>query len=515
MPIYKYGQNAGVIYSNGKFIKEAYSHGKLVFSIKTGGWVMGEDLTMTISAANNNSVAGTMVFNRFDYYEGANITQTYYQLSTKSLSRQNEGVVTLNIGVGSTITFVNANQENVEYTAEADGTITLSALELYYLYKIKSPTILNLGTAMSVTSNYLDFVQDMGITKLGTSIHVPTGWAIANNRTSRMAVTTAFSVDYASLAIPGDGYWPVYAVANAGTEVTVSTITCATNAHEVYDSKNIRHLGWVTVSGGAIASVTPFYTATGANQSNAVSGAAVSISPGYVTDTDGMRVYIPDTIRYDFTDMVTAAKDTTTTVAEVLGTKQTIYNNEKTATSSVSALTNVNMWASGSKYFNYITTTTKRNKVTIRLSNTKNKVAEYRVQYSKYNGTQYATNNPYTETFDMNNVSGNSTSARKEFYMPKNSTIYNVQASWYGSSSSAGNTVRDCYWYPVNTEASTTTTQGKTQTRTLYAKIVRNQNNNTITVTTQTTTGDSTPFVSYAKLGTITVARNASTGTFA
>lgn len=499
MPVYINGTKVKGIYFEGRAATKAYSNGNLVFSARTSGWVMGEDLTMTISAANNNSVAGTMVFNRFDYYEGANITQTYYQVSTRSLSRQNEGVVTLNIGVGSTITFANANQENVEYTAEADGTITLSALELSYLYKIKSPTILNLGTTMSVTSNYLDFVQDMGITKLGTSIHVPTGWAIANNRVSRMAVTTAFSVDYASLAIPGDGYWPVYAVANAGTEVTVSTITCATNAHEVYDSKNIRHLGWVTVSGGAIASVTPFYTATGVNQSNAVSGAMVSISPGYVTDTDGMRVYIPDTIRYDFTDMVTAAKDTTTTTK---GSKVTLV--DSTTTGSIGSTGVKTELAAGTMQL---------------LDSNKHGQApgpcelHYRYRYTLQTNSKY---DLYSGTLltDLYKTDTTTSTSTRTMDIPSGITIYNIKASYKATSFTGKKSwtkYAEVYYYPITT----TTTQGTAQTRTLYAKIVRNQNNNTITVTTQTTTGDSTPFVSYAKLGTITVARNASTGTFA
>lgn len=499
MPAYINGTKVKGMYFEGKAVTKAYSNGNLVFSTSTSGWVMGEDLTITVKSNDNNSITGTIVLNRFDYYEGADITQTYYQVSTRSLSRTVDGVVTLTLAPGATITFNGPTQTGVEYETTSDGKITLSANELYYLYQIKSPTILNLGTALTVTSYYLLTVQDMAISKLGTNLNVATGWAIANNRASRMAVTTGFSMDPVSLAIPGDGYWPVYAIANAGTEVTVTTITCATNAHRDYDGKNIRHLGWVTVSGGAISSVTPIYTATGSGLSNAVSGTTVSISPGYAVDTDGMRVYIPQSTLYTFDDMVAAAKDTTTTTK---GKKVSLVDSETTGS----------IGSTGVK--------TELGAGTVQLLDS-NKHGQapgpcelhYRYRYTLQTNSKY---DLYSGTLlsDLYKTDTTTSTSERTMDIPAGVTIYNIRASVKATSFTGKKSwtkYAKVYYYPITT----TTTQGKTQTRTLYAKVVRNQNDSNITVTTQTTTGDSTPFISYVKLGTITVARNASTGTFA
>ena len=499
MPAYINGTKIKGMYFEGKAVTKAYSNGNLVFSTGNSGWVMGADLTMTVRSNDNNSVAGTLVFNRFDYYEGADIKQTYYQLSTRSLSRASDGVVTLTFAPGTTITFVGPAQTFAEYETTSDGKITLSAQELYYIYQIKSPTLLNLGTALTVTSYYLLTVQDMAISKLGTNLNVATGWAIANNRASRMAVTTSFSMDPVSLAVPGDGYWPVYAIANAGTEATVSTITCATNAHKDYDGKNIRHLGWVTISGGAISSVTPVYTATGSGLSNAISGTTLNISPGYAVDTDGMKVYIPQSTLYTFDDMVAAAKDTTTTTK---GSKVTLVDNE---TSGSIGSTNTQTVLQGGYYQ--------------LLDSNKHAQApgpcelHYRYRYSLQTNSQYLLYSG-TSTSNLYYTDKTSSTSERTLDIPAGTTIYNIRATYKEASftgKKSWTSVAKVYYYPIVT----TTTQGTTQTRTLYAKVVRNQNDDGITVTTQTTSGDSTPFISYVKLGTITVARNASTGTFA
>ena len=128
MPIYVNGRKVKAIYSNGQSVGSVYAQGQLVFT-KKQGWQQGQNLTLSVTSANNNSISGTVTFYRYDYYNGGTITETYYQVAGKELTRTTEGVVSLNLGAGTAIVYGDA-VNNADYTVSASGTIVLSASEL-------------------------------------------------------------------------------------------------------------------------------------------------------------------------------------------------------------------------------------------------------------------------------------------------------------------------------------------------------------------------------------------------
>lgn len=508
MSVFYKGSKVSEIYVKGSRVASGYSKGSLVYSRKQG-WELGTDLVITINSSNNNSVTGTITLNQYNYYEGGTITDSYYQVAARSLSRTTEGVATLSLGSGANIVFGDATN-NALYPVTSSGTITLSASELNSIYRIrKSSGSYSLGSTMTVTSYYLEPVQDMGISQLSSDLYLASGWAIANNRTSRIKTSSSITTSLSNLSTPGDGTWPVYAVAVSGTEVSTSFVTCSRTAHYEYDSKNIRHLGWVTVANGYITGVNSINSSTGSSLSKSISDTTLTVSAGYATDTDGCTVYVPG-FTYSFSDMVTAAADTTTN--ETLGSKTTLIDTTASSSASHSAGT-VLFWSTGSSYYDKIKTTTQRAKITAFKGSgaSSPRVTAIEVNYSKLEGATYSSSADYPwSTVWTGSIAGNAnTSSRPTFYIPKNSSVYNMRVTWEGSSGKGALRNYVMYQY-VTQEASTT--PGTAQTRTIYAKVTRTQTSSSKSVTSQTSTGDSTPYVSYVEIGTITVARNASTG---
>ena len=487
MAIYVNGKKISSIFVEGKSILFGYSNGKLVFS-KKSGWQVGSPCTLTVSASYNNSIAGTITLNRYDYYENGVITDNYYEVASTSLSRATEGVVVLSLGEGTSILFGNASH-SAEYYAPANGTFNLSASELSSMYRIKKQSgVLNLGTSKTVTSYYLEPIWNMSIVGSGSAnITLNAGWAIAHNRTSRLALSSSNVYSAGSLSTPGDGTWPVYAYSNSGTEMSVAGLTCAVNAHQVYDSKNIRHVGWVTMSGGSISSVSSLASNTGADVSKTISGTTLSVAKGYATDTDGIRVEVP-AFTYNFSDMIPPAQDSTEEVEAAHG-KQTqditygmtaLLNPQESC--SISGPTTIRLYGSLSG----------RTGGTGAISSLRYMLSGE----SSWRQKNFTGNNKTAKWNDISIASG------------QNVTQVMMTGSW-SLSTSASNWSATGHIYAYQN----VTTQGTPQSRPIYAKITRNQNNNQKTVTTQTSTGDSSPFVSYVFIGTINVPRNGSTGT--
>lgn len=508
MTIFVNGKKIKEIFTNGQSVSAGYTNGSLFFS-KRQGWELGPEITITITSANNNSISGTITLARYDYYEGGNITDRYYQVNNKELSRATDGIVELDLGIGASVVFGNA-AANADYYVQADGKIRLSASEISSMFRLRKPGGVLALNSISVTSNYLEPIQDMNISLLGADLYITSGWAIASNRISRIKNNTASGTSLSSLSVPKEGTWPVYAIASSGTEVTMEGLTCSVGAHQTYGGQNMRHLGWVTVASGQITNVVSLASATGSSVTKSISGSTLTVNAGYLTDTDGCKVYMP-TSTYSFADMVTAAADVT--VEEKLTkAKDTINKSGGTASKPPAKGEITRMWPQvGSPWTEKIVTTTKRIKVEMRLSHTKGRVDQYQIQYyPNYNGQSYPAENPYYEYITVN-AYGSTTSTVKTFYVPQRSTINSILMVAGTASSGTGTWVRKLTYWTVDQEASMI--PGTTQTRTLYAKITRNQNNSNKSVAFQTSTGNSSPYVSYVSIGTITVTRNSNTGT--
>ncbi len=507
MAVFSNGSGISEIYVNGSKISSAYAYGTPVYSTKAG-WQEAGTFTLTVTSANSNSVSGTITYKIYEYLRGATVIDRYYERSTISLSRLDEGCVTLNFGEGA-VFYLGDENTSVEYFFPASGTITMSATELARVYRFKKHNaLLNLGTSKTVTSNYIFQTQGMGITYSGGNLNLTTGWTISQtNRACRIAnkLVSTYTVDV--LNVPADGIWPVYAVSGAGTETDLTTITAAPNVYQTY--ANVRFLGLVTLYGGAITNfqnISQISMPTAPTITKSISDSTLTVGAGYAVDTDGMLVYVP-TGTYSFADMVTAAADQH--VPETLGPSKTLINTSDTTTGSAGTLL---FFGSGSSYMNALKTTSQRAFVTMNGSHSALKTTLYEVFYSKYDGTTYS--EPAIKTTVTPDTSSNAKS-RKDvtFYMPLNSTLFNIRVTCTGTGGSGTRKKIVKYQY-VTKEASTT--PGTAQTRTLYAKISRNQDTGVVTYSaTQTTGPTSTPYVSYILLGTLTVARNATTGSLA
>ena len=479
MSIYVNGKQIKDIYIQGKGIKFGYVNGHLVFS-KQSGWQAGTSCTLTVSSAYSNSIAGSVILNRYDYYEGGIITDSYYEVASKTLSRPDEGVVDLDLGSNAVVVFGDRNA-NAQYAVPSSGTIRLSASEFFNLYQLrKTNGTLELGRSKTVTSYYVEPIYNMQAFKASdTALSVNAGWTIANNRTSRISLASTLTVELTNLSIPKEGTWPIFAVGASATEGTVSNLTCSVTAHSIYDSQLIRCLGWVTVSAGKITNVSSLATITGAEGGKSVSGTTLTVNNGYWTDTGGFKVYVPS-FTYSFSDMVDAAKDKTEEqqVATELASI-TSASGSATAIASVGqagpAKVKINGYASGGS------------------PNSTKKIAQLAYTLSGNSNWIYKTFSGVSANWEINLASGQIMDQARAIGSISNSVsgqVFNTRVTVYA----------------------TVTVQGTTQTRAVYVKVTRNTNNSSKATSVQTTTGTSSPFVSYVYIGSLTVERNADTG---
>lgn len=512
MTIYSNGTKIKEVYAFGQKVTAGYAFGEQIFSTATAGWSRVGTMTMTVTAANSNSISGTITYGIYEYTNGSTVTDRYYEREQIALTRINEGYVTLNFGAG-TVFYLGDENTSAEYFFPSSGQIQMSATELSKVYRFKKHTgLLDLGSAQSVTSNYIWQSQNMKITVNNNALVMATGWTISQTNTAarmQTSVTASYTLD--ALSVPSDGTWPVYAVAGTGLEANVTGLTAAPNVYQNYP--NIRMMGLVTVYGGAITNFENIWintSATGTTMTKSISGSTLTVTGGYALDTDGMLVYVP-TATYSFADMVAAAKDTL--VPETLSSEKVIY------TDSVSNVTPSrgikNMWPSGSIYYNKIASGNKRLQLIMRLAySSGGRVDHYSILYSKYQGVTHAPT-PLEITYDLSSLSDyQSRQTISSYYVPENSTVYQIQATINKVSTSKTTLYYHAGYKTVEKEASTT--PGTTQTRTIWAKVTRSTTNGTSSYAgTQTSTGDSVPYVSYIPLGTITVTRNSDTGSIA
>lgn len=502
MTIYKNGNLIKEMYLNGVSIKEVYAYGTKVFSKGGDGWRQAsETTTLSITANNDSSISGTITLIRFDYYSSGVITDRYYQVSSTNLSSDKHGVVELPIGANTAVVYGTVGM-SWEYYTPSTGTIIIAADELRRLFRLKSVSgVLELGSTLNVRSYYVEPVWDMAPAMSSTTqLTCSAGWSICHNRTSRISVSPALTVNVSTLNAPaGTGTFPLFAVASSATEATSVSLTCANTAHQVYDTQCIRTIGFVTLLNSEITGVTPItdtsYTPVNAI-SKTISGATLSVGAGYAIDTDGIRVSVPS-VTYNFDDMIAAAADSTTPWAPIPDGSATgetaawVTTTYATATPNLSGPCKIKVTASG-----------------VFPGTTYSGGGDYTLAGSY----KLASGSDYTQVCSESESGLNShkdvSVTSSEVSIPSGETVTGIRSSFLTSNISSGRT-----W---NTSVSSTYSQeieGTTQTRLVYAYVSRSSTSNSVSASVVDTSGDSAPFVSYVYLGTITVTRNSSTGT--
>lgn len=509
MTVFSNGSGISEIYVNGSKISSAYAYGAQVYSTQAG-WQEAGTMTLTINAANNNSISGTITYKIYEYLSGATVVDRYYERDTISLNRLDEGCVTLDFGENA-VFYLGDENTSVEYFFPTSGTITMSATELARVYRFKKHNaLLDLGTSQTVTSNYIFHTQGMNVTYSGNNLTLPTGWTIAQtNRACRIAnkITSTYTLDV--LNVPADGTWPVYAVATAAgtpTEKTVKTLTAAPNAYQTYNQ--VRLLGLITVYGGAITNfqnIRQIDVPTSETIGKSTSGSTLNITAGYATDADGMMVYVPSGT-YGFSSMITAAADST------------VQNKgDKVEVQSYSS--------SSKKGSAGVTTTISSGTLKMTIPSPGIPLpAEVHYLLNELGANQ--SHGSYTITVSNQNItdSTSATTWRDYTWAQQSDSGKYVTAitrpiggvSYVGEKTLTVN--RGCYYYPITF----TTVAGTTQTKRLWAQVSRDQDTGVVTYEGMTTFDDesyvssfNTPYQSYVFVGTLTVARNASTGSIA
>lgn len=518
MPVYSYGRKIGEIYVDGVSIGKGYSGGRLVF--QKGGWAQDADFTMTVTAAAGASINGTVTFNTFVNKESGNIVDRYYKVASTNLYNDAVGVVYLMLSANSAISF--QGNEEVFYTSSS-GTFKLSYSELKNLHTIKSIAERNpVVVPASCTSYYIEPNWDLSVTQQNTStIYLNPGWTIAVNRTSRMAITGGITKTLSELGISGTGKFPVYGVAASAIEGTISNLTSSIDAHDTYDDQLLKHLAWITVQDGVVTSIESLHQNTGAQFGRSLNGNILSVVAGWGTDTDGIRVQIPG-FNYDIQWMINAAND-----SQRPGTRTLIHSNNVTPSSAAGVAYEIDSYFTKSSDYNVVSTHYRYN-ITLDTNEyvTGPGTLEAFVLTEGYDGvTGTSSWSVLREDIGVSgNISGRDVvqglSYRREmnaWTVPSGQVVDEI--AWYanlrknssgtyyvytsGGRAGIGNYV---YYTP------TIVVPGSTQVLTLYACVTRNADNGSMSVTQQGTSGDSSPFISYVYIGTITVQRNTNYG---
>ena len=509
MTVFSNGSGISEIYVNGHKISSAYAYGAQVYSTQAG-WQEAGTMTLTITAANNNSVSGTITYKVYENVRGTTVIDRYYERDTISLSRLDEGCVTLDFGENA-VFYLGDENTSVEYFFPTSGTITMSATELARVYRFKKHNaVLDLGSAKTVTSNYIFHTQGMGITYSGNNLTLPTGWTIAQtNRACRIANKITSTYTLGVLNVPADGTWPVYAVATVAgtpTEKTVETLTAAPNAYQTYDQ--VRLLGLITVYGGAITNfqnVRQINVPTSETIGKSTSGSTLNITAGYGTDADGMVVYVPSGT-YDFSSMITAAADTTVQNKGDRVTVQSYSSSDKLGEAGVKSTV----------FGGTIRMTIPSPGIPLPaevhyLLNEKG-AGQVHGSYTLTMSNQIITDDTSLITWRESTWAQQSDSGK---YLTAITRPVDM-VSFYGVKTIESN--RGCYYYPIIF----TNVAGTTQTKRVWVSVSRDQDTGVSSLGGITKFDDesysssfNTPYQSYVFIGTLTVARNANTGSIA
>ena len=509
MTVFSNGSGISEIYVNGHKISSAYAYGAQVYSTQAG-WQEAGTMTLTITAANNNSVSGTITYKVYENVRGTTVIDRYYERDTISLSRLDEGCVTLDFGENA-VFYLGDENTSVEYFFPTSGTITMSATELARVYRFKKHNaVLDLGSAKTVTSNYIFHTQGMGITYSGNNLTLPTGWTIAQtNRACRIANKITSTYTLGVLNVPADGTWPVYAVATVAgtpTEKTVETLTAAPNAYQTYDQ--VRLLGLITVYGGAITNfqnVRQINVPTSETIGKSTSGSTLNITAGYGTDADGMVVYVPSGT-YDFSSMITAAADTTVQNKGDRVTVQSYSSSDKIGEVGVKSTI----------FGGTISMTIPSPGIPLPaevhyLLNEKG-AGQVHGSYTLTMSNQIITDDTSLITWRESTWAQQSDSGK---YLTAITRPVDM-VSFYGVKTIEYN--RGCYYYPIIF----TNVAGTTQTKRVWVSVSRDQDTGVSSLGGITKFDDesysssfNTPYQSYVFIGTLTVARNANTGSIA
>lgn len=506
MTVFSNGSGISEIYVNGHKISSAYAYGAQVYSTQAG-WQEAGTMTLTITAANNNSVSGTITYKVYENVRGTTVIDRYYERDTISLSRLDEGCVTLDFGENA-VFYLGDENTSVEYFFPTSGTITMSATELARVYRFKKHNaVLDLGSAKTVTSNYIFHTQGMGITYSGNNLTLPTGWTIAQtNRACRIANKITSTYTLGVLNVPADGTWPVYAVATVAgtpTEKTVETLTAAPNAYQTYDQ--VRLLGLITVYGGAITNfqnVRQINVPTSETIGKSTSGSTLNITAGYGTDADGMVVYVPSGT-YDFSSMITAAADTTVQNKGDRVTVQSYSSSDKIGEAGVKST------IFGSTIRMTIPSPGIPLPAEVHYLLNEKGAGQVHGSYTLTMSNQVITDDTSLITWRESTWAQQSDSGK---YLTAITRPVDM-VSFYGVKTIEYN--RGCYYYPIIF----TNVAGTTQTKRVWVSVSRDQDTGVSSLGGMTKFDDesysssfNTPYQSYVFIGTLTVARNANTG---
>lgn len=355
------------------------------------------------------------------------------------------------------------------------------------------------------------YIQPIYGLQLGTAVGfltITNGYCIAsNNRDSRLNLSMQGSYNLSSIGVTSDGTYPVYAVATStGIENQITIISC--NTMTIQASSLFRHIGWLTKSGNNTSVVSLGTPISGSQFSKSATSPNIVVSGGLGTDTTGCQVPV----------------DSSTTSCQT-------YINEAKKANDILAYTESYSYELGDKVSTYGHSFNTQNYPNTWILGP----CEYKMTTTWTNVYKASQGNPYRISmglYVLNTASSPVAVKREEkdwetdytrSSVPSSKTITGTLAEFEGISyvyttANTENSVQgsafstDYYKASINLYR----IEYYTQTAKLYRKITRDKDSSKVTyesvfLKTSEATPQSTPYVSYVLIGTVTA--QAKTGT--
>lgn len=280
------------IYSKGKKVKSIYVKGKPVNKVFVRGKATYENypqllgsMRLDITSNNSNSVSGYMTFAKYlDFDKELNMEVIRYETALKELENF-EGVVNLTFPEDCIILVNGLRMSTANKKAVISGQ-ELNGLNGFITTNQSWPD------SLETTSDYIQPIYGL---QLGTAVGfltVTNGYCIAsNNRDSRLNLSMQGSYNLSSIGVTSDGTYPVYAVATStGIENQITIISC--NTMTIQASPLFRHIGWLTKSGNNTSVVSLGTPISGSQFSKSATSPNIVVSGGWGTDTTGYQIMV-------------------------------------------------------------------------------------------------------------------------------------------------------------------------------------------------------------------------------
>ena len=304
------------IYSRGKKVKSIYVRGKLVSNVFSRGKSVYENYPRLLGYMyfyvlnSDGSEFGGMRFKKYlDFDRELNTEVIHYERDDFW------GIENL------------TDEHNLALEFPEDCVVLINGLRMSTYNKKASLSGLEFANVSGFITTNQEWPEELDTTytyiqpiyglQLGTAVGfltITNGYCIAgNNRDSRLNLSMQGSYSLSSLGVTSEGTYPVYAIATStGIENQITIISC--NTMTIQASPLFRHIGWLTKTGNTASVISLGTPISGSNFSKSATSPNIVVSGGLGTDTAGYQVSIDSSTTSCSTYINEAKKENFTTV---------------------------------------------------------------------------------------------------------------------------------------------------------------------------------------------------------